>query len=252
MMNRRIFGLFALGLLWASVVSAQPAQSSATQTALELAASNHEHLFILLHKTEDAATKTMQATLRAGMQQSKSPARGIMVNVQDPRERPFLDQWKLSRVPTPMVLAVAPNGAITGAFPLKLTEANVNDSIVGPMTARCLKAVQDRKLVLLCVLPNEGGIPEGVKQFQADPEYAKACEIVAIRQGDQAEKAFLAAMKLEEGTHGVKMLLPSGAVAQMFALESTKEQLKQALKNASSSCCPGGKCGPGGCCSPKK
>ena len=53
----------------------------------------------------------------------------------------------------PLVLAVAPNGAITGGFPLKLTEQDVAGAFVSPGTAGCLKAMQARKLVLLCVLP---------------------------------------------------------------------------------------------------
>src|SRR5208283_2699955 len=69
------------------------------------------------------------------------------------RGRGELTGQTLSRAPMPLVLAVAPNGAVTGAIPLKLTEAQVGQAFVSPIAAQCLKAVQSRKLVLLCVQP---------------------------------------------------------------------------------------------------
>jgi hypothetical protein len=173
------------------------------------------------------------------------------VRVTDPAEKPMVEQYGVSRAPMPLVLAVAPNGAITGGFPLKLTEAQVAQAFVSPAVAQCLKAVQARKLVLLCVQPTPtAALPQGVRDFHADPQYRAASEIVTVQASDAAESDFLKRLQVPaQMTQSVTVLLaPPGTPLGTFTGAITKEQLINKLK-ASKSCCPGGCC-PGGCCGP--
>ena len=55
----------------------------------------------------------------------------------------------------PLVLAVAPNGAVTGGFPTTFEKQQLVDAIATPSTQKCLKALQDGKLVFLCVQNGE-------------------------------------------------------------------------------------------------
>ena len=57
-------------------------------------------------------------------------------------------------------------------FPQKLTPQQVAGAIVSPGYAECLKAMQSKRIVLLCVQPERGGfVPKGVQSFQTDKTY---------------------------------------------------------------------------------
>jgi hypothetical protein len=242
-----------LALLGMSVAQAQTASPSPGQAALDAAARKGQYLFVLFHKQDDAASQAMKSTLDRALANRGGQAGVIAVRANDPAEKGLVDRWGLRRTPMPIVLAVAPNGAVTGGFPLKLTEQDVAGAIVSPATAACLKGTQARKLVLLCVLPaGENQVPAGVREFKADPANAAMTEVVTLRAGDPAEAGFLKALKIDPATSQAvtAMLLPPGSVVGSFTGGVTKAQLAEKLKAAQSTCCPGGKCGPGGCCPP--
>ena len=50
-----------------------------------------------------------------------------------------MDKFGVSRAPMPLVLALAPNGAITKGFPIKFDEKQLREGFVSPCTAKCLK-----------------------------------------------------------------------------------------------------------------
>ncbi len=147
------------------------------------------------------------------------------------------------------MLAVAPNGAVTGAFALKLTEKDVAGAFVSPAAAACLKAVQARKLVLLCIQPaGSAELPAGVREFKADANYGPATEVVTLRADDPGETTFLQALHVKPTAAPVTAFLapPGRQLGTFQGTTVTKQQLVEKLK-AASQCCPGGKCGPGGC-----
>jgi hypothetical protein len=234
----------------ASVAQTQSPVQSSGQTALAVAARQQKYLFLLFYKQEDAATQAIRQTLNAALAKRSNQASSILVQTADPTEKPLIDRWGLSRSPMPLVLAVAPNGAITGGFPLKLTEQDIARAFVSPGMAACLKATQSRKLVLLCVQPTGATeLPLGVREFKADATYGSATEIVAIRANDAAEAGFLQSLQIDPtATGAVAFLTPPGNLLGTFESTVAKQQLVDKLKAAQSSCCPGGKCGPGGCC----
>ena len=87
-----------------------------------------------------------------------------------------------------MVLAIAPTGAPTRAFPRRSTEAQLQQAFVSPCTAKCMRAIQDRHSILLCVQNDKTQFNQeamqGVKAFKADPQYAKGTEIVMLNPAD--------------------------------------------------------------------
>ena len=95
----------------------------------------------------------------------------------------------------PFVLVLTPNGAITGGFSSSFTEQQLIDSFASPGMASCLKALQDKKLVFLC-LQNEqthsnDAALQGVKDFKADSRFGSAAEIIMINPSDIQEQKFL-------------------------------------------------------------
>lgn len=257
MMTRSILGsglaVALLGLTLPVALQAQaPPAPSPAQASLASAQQNQKYLFVLFWKENNAATQAMRQSLDAALARRPDQAVSILVKTTDPAEKAIVDQFGVSRSPMPLVVAVAPNGAITGGFPLKLTEQDVAGAFVSPGTASCLKGAQTRKLVLLFVQPIGGSfeLPAGVRAFKADQQYGPATEIVVVRADDPAEAGLLKSLQLPtRSTAPVTALLaPPGRLVKAFEGEVTMQQLVDALKSAQNSCCPGGKCGPGGCC----
>jgi hypothetical protein len=236
-----------------SVHAQQPPEAhTAAQAALASASQGQKYLFVLFWKEDNSATRAVKQTLDAALSKIGGQATSVLVRTNDLAEKAVVDQFGVSRSPMPLVLAVAPNGAITGGFPLKLTEQDIAGAFVSPGTAACLKGAQARKLVLLCVQPAQGtaGLPGGVAEMKADPQYGPATEVVTIRADDAAEANLLKVLGLnpKAGAVTTALLVPPGRRLAIFDGPFTKEQVAERLRSAQGGCCPGGKCGPGGCC----
>jgi hypothetical protein len=222
--------------------------------ALEKAAKDNKYLFIFFLDRQDAHTAAMNGVFQAAMARMTDRAEATAIYVADPAEKPIVDKFGVRGAPMPLVLAIAPTGAATRAFPKQFEEVQFQQAFVSPCTARCMKVIQDRHLILVCVQNgntrfNQEAL-EGVKAFQADPQYAQATEIVMLNPSDKAEQRFLSALQVDPRTPTAVTLLvtPPGAPVARFVGAVSKEEIVDGLKAAQSSCCPGGKCGPGGCC----
>ncbi len=251
MRKRWFLGLYAAVAVCVSArADGDLVPASAGEAALAAAGRNHQYLFLLFWKEDDEATRAVRQALNASLPQRAGKARAAAVQVRDPAEKPLVDHYAVSRSPMPLVLAVAPNGAVTGAFPLKLTAEDVARAFVSPGQESCLKVLQSRKLAVLCVLPAAGGaVPEGVREFQADPRFGPATEVVTLRAGDVAEAAFLETLRIDPRTAVPVTVLFAPPVRQLGTFPGAvgKQQLVDKV-TAPQGCCPGGKCGPGGCC----
>ncbi len=238
-----------LGFGWAAKAQT-PRQPSPAQAALASARQGQKYLFILFWKENSPATQAVKQTLDAALARRGGQAAAVAVNITDPAESAVVAQFGVSRSPMPLVAAIAPNGAITGGFPLKLTEKDVAGAFVSPGTAACLKGTQARKLVLLCVQPTGArDLPPAVREFKADTQYGPATEVVTIQGTDPAEAGLLQALKIQPASSTVTAFIaPPGTLLGTFNQFATKQHLIDRLKNAQTCCCPDGKCGPGGCC----
>lgn len=240
----------------------QPGTETATPNAgrglaaIQNAAESRRYLFIFFYKSEDEPTQTMRRVFDAAMQKVADRAESIAINAADPSEKGIVDKFNVSRAPMPLALALASNGAITGGFPMKFHEKQLVEAVVSPSMERCLKPLQQRKLVLLCVQNAATRFNDeamgGVGDFKADPRFDQATEIVTLDPADPAERKFLEQLKIDPETEEAVtvFLAPPGAVIGTFKGTTDKDRLVATLLSCTSSsgsgCGPSG-CGPSGC-----
>lgn len=249
------FFLAAPSEMMAQAVPGRMVSSSSSQglLAMDTAARNGKYLFIFFWKDNDEQNRSMYGVFQSATGKMAQRADSIGIRIADPREKPLVDKFGLERAPMPLVLAVAPNGAVTKGFAVSFTEQQLREAFVSPCTARCMKALQDRKLVLLCVQNQSTQFSQAalkaVEDFKADTRFANATEIVTLNPDDRTEAAFLRDLQVDpQSPQATTVLLaPPGQPLARFAGAVTKDQLVAKLLAAQSSCCPGGKCGPGGC-----
>ncbi|MFZ1935566.1 MAG: hypothetical protein WCB27_10085 [Thermoguttaceae bacterium] len=244
-----------LGLAWTAGAKADsPAKGSEATagraaTALKKAAKHDKYLFVFFFQDgEDMQTRTMYGVFQKALEKMKDRADGLGVNVMDPAEKPIVEQFRARGAPMPMVLAIAPTGAATKAFTKQFDAAQLQEAFVSPCTAKCMRAIQDRQSILLCVQndktkENKEAL-DGAKEFQNDPKYNKGIVIIILNPADKAEQRFLKDLEVDPRTPTAVTLLvtPPGAPVAHFTGAVTKEAIETAVTAAQSSCGPGCSC----------
>ena len=220
--------------------------------AMSQAAADNKYLFAFFWNSDNDQTAAMRKVFADATAKVADRAMTVSVRVSDPTERGIVKKYDLERAPMPLVLAIAPNGAITGGFPTKFEEQDLLNAFGSPGTEKCMKALQDGKLVFLC-LQNDSTTSnaealQGVQDFKSDERYANATEIVVLDPRDTAEASFLGDLKIDPQTTTAvtAFLVPPGSVIAEYQGATTKDTLIAALQQANTGCGPGG-CGPGGC-----
>jgi len=225
--------------------------------AIDAAARSGKYMFIFFWKANDEQGGTMYGVFQSAMSKWARSTDSIGIQITDPGEKPVVDKFGVSRAPMPLVLALAPNGAVTKGFPIKFTEQQLRQAFVSPCTAQCLKCLQERKLVLLCIQNGKTQYNQvawkGAQDFKADVRFAKVTEIVRVNPEDQAEATLLKDLQVDPRTwQAVTVVLaPPGQPIAKFAGAVTKDQIVAKIASAQSGPCANGQCGPGGC-GPKK
>lgn len=228
------------------------------QAAVDKAAADQKYIFLFFWKDNNPKMISSRTVLEAAVPKMGDSAAMASIEITDPAEKQIVNKYNVSRAPMPLVLAIAPCGAITKAFTGSLNEKELRAAFVSPCTQLCLKALQSRKLVLVCVVDQANPqdpvtIPKGVEDFREDAKYGPATEIILVNGRDRAEEAFLRDFQVDSRAKKpvVVFLAPPGSMIGKFDGNATKQQFVAKLVSAQSNPCGGGKCGPGGC-GPKK
>ena len=234
----------ALALLASCILNqftfaADTAPAISPEQAIQAAAKTGKLIYLVFYKEADAATKEMAEAVSAAVDSQGGQSIFSYVRLNDPAEREIADKYQVTRAPMPMVIAVHPNGAVTGYFHTKTTPEQLADCLVSAKKAVCMKALQQNQLVLVCLQTQvKQPIPKGVRELQADPHFSKRTQVVALSVNDPAEAAFLASMEFNPTKDGAMtvFLAPPGALVGKFAPTATKDQLAAKLAEAGKCC----------------
>lgn len=233
------------------------AKPSPCQTAIDKAAADNKYVFVLFWKEQSPQLDKAWGELKPVVTSMADKAVFLSIQITNPAEKKIVDKYGVTRAPMPLVLALAPSGAVTKAFTKTFDEKELRTAYVSPCKEQCLKALQDRKLVFVCVVEKTDpkaplAVPKGVEDFKADKRFASATAIVVVDAQDENEVTLL--KELEIGKAASKpitvFLGPPGALIGKFG-DVSKDVLVAKLAAAMSNRCGGGKCGPGGCPPPK-
>jgi hypothetical protein len=240
-------GQVAMAASPAAAGTAQPATSPGI-AAIEKAAKDNKYVFVFFYAGQDTNTGAMYGVFQTAMKKLTDRADSMAIHVASAAEKPIIDYYGVRGAPMPLVLAIAPTGAATRAFPKTFNEAQLQQAFVSPCAATCMRAIQDRRSILLCVQSDKTQFNQeamqGVRAFKADPQYTKGTEIVTLNPADQAEQSFLKALQVDPRTPVAVTLLvtPPGAPVARFAGAVTKTQIETKVKEAQSSCGPNCNC----------
>ncbi len=223
--------------------------------AMSQAAQANQYLFVLFYEKDDDATKGARKSFDETVKKMTPAAASLAVDRGAPAEQEIVAKYGVARAPMPLILAIAPSGAVTGGFKAaELTEARLRDTVASAGLQKCLKALQDGRLVLVCLQNgktqgNEAAM-KGVNEFKADAKFGGITEIVKVDPSDATETKLMAQLKADPKakTATTAMLAPPGMLVSKVEGATTKDGLMASLQKAMASCAPGSGC----CPAPKK
>ncbi|WP_417377410.1 hypothetical protein [Gimesia maris] len=238
------FGLTAVALLSAFLTTGYSAHAASPgEQSVAAAAQNNQFAFVMFYRGNDAATQAMHGAIKSALAE-RSDAAIVPVQISNPAEQVLVKKFDATRVPMPAVAVLAPNGAVCSVFPQKVTGQQLTAAIVSPGQASCLKALQDKKIVVLCAQPTASTeIPVGVRQFQADKLYANRTEVVSVLASDPNEAKFLSQLRVPTNQPApvVAFMAPPGVMVGVFNGHITHSELAQKLA-AAGKCCDDESC----------
>jgi hypothetical protein len=201
--------------------------------------------FILFWKENNAATQGMIEALKRAVAQRSQRAEWISVNINDGAQRPLVDRYHVERAPMPMVLCVAPNGAITGGITRQITDAAIDKALVTPAMTEATKALQDKRIVVIHAKRDPRmALPAGAAGFVADLSFKERTTVVNVVLGDTAEARFVKEMefKPEELSDSMLVVLaPPGVLVGKYQASVTTDQIAADL-HAAGKCCDDPNC----------
>lgn len=201
--------------------------------------------FILFWKENSAATQGLAESVKSAVASHSQRAQWTSVNVGDDANREVVQRYQVSGATMPVVLCVAPNGAITGAITRELTDVAVERVLVTPAMADVTKALQEKKIVIVHVKHDvQAPLPVGVVELMADPAFRERTTTVSVVIGDPVENRFVNDLKIRSADVADSMLVvlgPRGVLVGKFPASATKEELTTSL-NAPGKCCNNPNC----------
>ena len=113
-----VLGLYGAVAQNSQTTALKPAATAARSTntgalAMRQAAEAKQYLFAFIYEQNDDATRAARKTFDAGLAKISPAPKSVAVDRSDPTEKEMVEQFKLEAAPMPLVLAIAPNGAVT-------------------------------------------------------------------------------------------------------------------------------------------
>lgn len=246
----RFVPLFARSLLILAATAAaanadpesarQAGPQSTAQRVLEQAAEDEKFTFIVFYKADSPQLRDLAKFVKAGVAKRSEKATVAFVQISDPAEKTIVDKFDVSRSPMPLVLAVAPNMAVTGVFAKEIKEEHFDVAIVTPTMTRCMKSLQEGKFVFVCLQTDEKpATPTVVKSMQLDPEFSNRVVAVPLALSDPQEGRFLQQLQIDPRqvrAPVAALLAPPGLLIGKYDAASKKEQVLAALHQAGKCC----------------
>ena len=239
--------LMSQNLLVQSACAETNAVPKTAEEAIALARNSRQYLFILFYDKEDAMLKKMEDTIKTFRSKSSSKILTYRASTVGDKESDVVEKYGVNRAPLPLLLVFAPNSAITGGFPQKVTTEQLTNSCSVPeLVMNILRPLQEGKIALVSLQNNKTKFNQesdkAVHDFASDEKIKKFVEVIKADPEDKKNGDFLTQCKLDKtiSESTVVFIIPPGSVVGVYPGKITKDTLLAALSSCKtgSSCCP--------------
>ncbi|MCP4718781.1 MAG: hypothetical protein GY860_04915 [Desulfobacteraceae bacterium] len=255
-----------LTLITCFILSAHALESATDPTSTSLdsgikalndATESGKHLLVLFQPSNKLTTLT-DSFISASQKLIKT-ADSVVINTKKVEESGLVDRYNIRFAPLPIVVILAPNGALTGSFTKSFSKDQVENLILSPASQQCLLALQKKKLVFICIQGNETDqneeAMEGVEQFRKTNVFGNMTEVIVVDPADPLESKLLSQLRLKTDIKVANTLLlsPPGKVLGKWSGATSKGEFTLALmaESKAGKTCSVPNCGDPTCETPK-
>ncbi len=223
------------------------AGESRSAAAIARAGRNNRFLFLMFIGGDGERVAAMKDSLARGIAALGEKVDTAFIDAGDPAESEIVRKYGIgSRGGLPMVLALAPNGVVTGGYPGTLSSEQLARAIsVSPLVLKILKPLQEQKIALVALQNATTKFNEeswtGVSEFANDPNYQDMVSTIKADPAAAGSQEFLKQCQLvsppTEAT--VVVVLPPGRIGSVLTGKLTKNDVLKSLESctAGSGCC---------------
>ncbi|HLP57437.1 MAG TPA: hypothetical protein VK186_01340 [Candidatus Deferrimicrobium sp.] len=218
--------------------------------AIDEAARTGQFLLLTFYNTQDPALTALSTTI-ADFRKSTAKKTAIYnANISDPNEKETVDRYKTWRARLPLLLVIAPNGALTGGYQQTATQDQLKQSVeISELNLKILKQLQEGKVVLVSLQNNTTQFnmesAKAIDEFTSDAQFKQYSGSVLADPTAQDSQEFLKQVGLTEPITEatVVILMPPSTIGKILKGNITKADISNSLQacTAGSGCCPGKK-----------
>ncbi len=180
---------------------------------LRSAAEGGKTTYVMFHRGNNRATQQMAKVVESVVKRNGEKSTWVQVSLADPDGAELVRKFDATRIPMPAVFGLAPNGAVTGVYRMKVHPQQLQNALLTPRHAEMVKALQGQKIVVAVFQPVTGGLlPTGVQEFCQSADYAGQVQLIEVHASDAKEIPFFNRMKINPRLTSpvVRLLLPPG------------------------------------------
>lgn len=228
-------------------VMAGNADVPTAKAAITEASRTGQFLFLTFYSTQDAAFTSMSTIITDFRKSTSQKTATYNVNMGDPNEKEIVDLYKVWRARLPLLLVIAPNGAVTGGFQMKATNDQLKQSLeISELNLKIVKQLQEGKVVLVSLQNDTTKFntesAKAIDEFTSDAQFKQYSGSVLADPSAKDSQEFLKQIgqteAITEAT--VVILIPPNSIANILKGNITKADISKSLQ----SCTPGSACCP--------
>jgi len=233
--------------------SSVPRDSDPVEDGIRQAADAGKYAVVIFHRQSDPVLET-QKNVQAALKDALEQVEILTVDVEDKASAKTVQTYGVQQAPMPLILVIAPNGAVTGGFQGSFEPDALKESLASRNFASCIKSIQEGKLVFIAIGGTNAAATEtaltAVNEMMADPRFKDYSAMIKLQPHDTESRDLLVKLNVpdSEADPVTVMLAPPGRIIGSYKGVVSKDQMVNDLIRAmSGSTCGGG----GGGCGPR-
>lgn len=218
--------------------------------AIHAAQNDKQYLFLLFYDKKGESLKAMESAINDFRNKTSEKSLFYKVRTTDKKEKDTIAKYGIERASLPVLLVFAPNGAVTGGFPGKVSVDELKRSMVTDLVMDILKTMQGRKIALVLLQNSKTKFNKeslkAAEDFSNDARLKGYVDIIKADPRDSKNSDFLNNAKIskDDDKAAVVFIVPPGSIVNVYKGNITKDTLMACLAactsggSGSSKCCP--------------
>ncbi|HCJ66983.1 MAG TPA: hypothetical protein DHV62_06580, partial [Elusimicrobia bacterium] len=158
-----VFSFILMMIIFPVVSSAGININTPSWEKVKIYGKENKYVFLFISESKSDENKKIEIILQEINSELRNKSAIVKVVITDKKEEELIKFFRIAKENVPIVLVIAPNGAITGAFSKQVEKKSLREAIVSTRESEIILSLQERCLVFICFYKNKNSFLETVK-----------------------------------------------------------------------------------------